>query len=46
MPLVDDHYARFPLFEDETRDVRILGGNAGGRVDHQQGHIGALDAFE
>ncbi len=46
VPFIDDHHTGFPFIENEAGNVCVLGGDAGGGIDHQQGHIGALDGFE
>ena len=43
VPLVEQDDERAAAFDGEVRDLLVLLGNARGRVDHEQGHIGAID---
>ena len=43
--LVEHDEAGFFLGEDELGDFAVLGGDAGGEVDDQQGEVGAADGF-
>ena len=46
VPLVDDQHHRASRLVGVARDVRVLGGQALGGVEHEQRHLAALQALE
>ncbi|KAG0765009.1 hypothetical protein G6F22_018108 [Rhizopus arrhizus] len=46
IPLVDGHHDRAAGFQHEARDVGILLGNLGVRIQHQQHDVAGLDGLQ